>query len=134
MANDILLTKDGANTGNCALNNLAFEFSLLSSVAVLRGSKLFLDQRFLYQAILSEKIQRLIKESISGQAITRITLEKISNFSMSMPSLPEQQKIADCLVSFDALITAQIEKIDALKTHKKGLMQQLFPAMDEVST
>jgi type I restriction enzyme S subunit len=95
---------------------------------------LFLDQRFLYQAILSEKIQRLIKESISGQAITRITLEKISKFSMSMPSLPEQQKIADCLASLDALITAQAEKIDALKTHKKGLMQQLFPAMDEVST
>ena len=39
----------------------------------------------------------------------------------------EQQKIADCLTSLDALITAQIEQIAALKAHKKGLMQQLFP-------
>jgi len=44
----------------------------------------------------------------------------------------EQQKIADCLSSLDDLITAQTQKIDALKTHKKGLMQQLFPTLDEV--
>ena len=40
----------------------------------------------------------------------------------------EQQKIADCLSSVDDLITAQGQKIDALKVHKKGLIQQLFPA------
>ena len=43
------------------------------------------------------------------------------------PSLNEQQKIADCLSSLDALIAAYTEKLDALKTQKKGLMQQLFP-------
>ncbi|MBK6595744.1 MAG: restriction endonuclease subunit S [Burkholderiales bacterium] len=42
-------------------------------------------------------------------------------------SLKEQQKIADCLSSLDELIAAQARKVDALKTHKKGLMQQLFP-------
>lgn len=44
----------------------------------------------------------------------------------------EQQKIADCLTSIDELISNQAKKVDALKAHKKGLMQQLFPAMDEV--
>ena len=42
-------------------------------------------------------------------------------------SLAEQQKIADCLSSLDELIAAQTRKVDALKTHKKGLTQQLFP-------
>ena len=42
----------------------------------------------------------------------------------------EQQKIADCLSSIDELITAQSQKLYALKAHKKGLMQQLFPAAD----
>lgn len=41
---------------------------------------------------------------------------------VSLPSLKEQQKIADCLTSIDELITAQTQKLDALKTHKKGLM------------
>ena len=47
--------------------------------------------------------------------------------------LYEQQKIAACLSSLDELITAQAQKLATLKTHKKGLMQQLFPAVDEVN-
>ena len=46
-------------------------------------------------------------------------------------SLKEQQKIADCLSSLDELIAAQARKVDALKTHKEGLMQQLFPREGE---
>ena len=42
----------------------------------------------------------------------------------------EQQRIASCLSSLDALITAETQKLEALKTHKKGLMQQLFPSPD----
>ena len=47
------------------------------------------------------------------------------------PTLPEQQRIATCLSSLDALISAETQKHEALKTHKKGLMQQLFPAPTE---
>jgi type I restriction enzyme S subunit len=46
-------------------------------------------------------------------------------------SVAEQQKIADCLSSLDELIAAQARKVEALKTHKKGLMQQLFPREGE---
>lgn len=45
----------------------------------------------------------------------------------------EQQKIADCLASLDELIAAQIQELIALKTHKKGLMQQLFPVLHGAS-
>ena len=43
----------------------------------------------------------------------------------------EQQKIAECLSTLDELIGAESQKLDALKTHKKGLMQQLFPREGE---
>ena len=49
------------------------------------------------------------------------------------PTLPEQQHIATCLSSLDDLITAETQKHEALKTHKKGLMQQLFPSPEEVA-
>ena len=48
-----------------------------------------------------------------------------------IPSPAEQQKIAECLSSVDELLAAQARKVDALKTHKKGLMQQLFPREGE---
>ena len=45
-----------------------------------------------------------------------------------IPSPDEQHRIATCLSSLDALITAETQKHEALKSHKKGLMQQLFPS------
>lgn len=47
------------------------------------------------------------------------------------PSLPEQAEIANCLSSIDRLIAAQDKKVDALKDHKNGLMQRLFPRTGE---
>ena len=53
-------------------------------------------------------------------------------FITKAPHQAEQQRIADCLTSLDDLIAAQTQKLAALKTHKKGLMQQLFPSPEEV--
>ncbi len=64
---------------------------------------------------------------------TILNFAQIRSFGIPLPpTKDEQQRIADCLSSLDDLITAQTQKIDALKTHKKGLMQQLFPTLDEV--
>ena len=56
----------------------------------------------------------------------------ITEMPVTMPSLAEQQRIADCLTTLDDLIAAQTQKLEVLKTHKKGLMQQLFPSPEEV--
>lgn len=60
-----------------------------------------------------------------------ITNDDFIAMPLPVPSPKEQQKIANCLTSIDELITAQTQKLDALKTHKTGLMQQLFPAEGE---
>ena len=60
-----------------------------------------------------------------------ITISDFMNTPLLCPSLPEQHKIAACLTSLDTLITAQSQKLAALKAHKKGLMQQLFPQEGE---
>ena len=76
-------------------------------------------------------IYQLINWTPSIGAIQRLYNENILGAQVKFPSIPEQQKIAACLSSLDNLITAQSQRIDALKTHKKGLMQQLFPVLDE---
>ena len=63
-----------------------------------------------------------------GMGIQGFTKDDISNFLVFTTSLPEQQKIADCLSSLDILITAENEQLDTLKEYKAGLLQQLFPA------
>ena len=71
--------------------------------------------------------------SSTGARHDRMAIASDDFMAMPLPvSTPtEQQKIADCLSSLDELIAAQARKVDALKTHKKGLMQQLFPREGE---
>ena len=66
----------------------------------------------------------------TGIGAGKIELDHLKGFELFIPDTPEQQRIALCLSNLDALITAETQKLDALKTHKKGLMQQLFPVMD----
>ena len=64
--------------------------------------------------------------ALSG-TIPSINKSTIQNINIPLPSLPEQQKIADCLLSLDELIGLEKEKLEKLKEYKKGLLQNLFP-------
>ena len=83
---------------------------------------------FVYYALsgIADKIANLAGK----QAVPIVNKTLFSSVELSVPKLPEQNRIAICLSSLDELILAQSQKLAALKTHKKGLMQQLFPAMD----
>jgi type I restriction enzyme S subunit len=60
-----------------------------------------------------------------------ISISQFLSTAACRPDEAEQQKIAECLSSVDELIAAQARKLESLKTHKKGLMQQLFPREGE---
>ena len=75
--------------------------------------------------------ERLGETADGSRKARRIHAETFLSFPIALPSPAEQQKIADCLSSLDELIAAQARKVDALKTHKKGLMQLLFPREGE---
>jgi len=122
---DLLLTKDGANTGNAAINTISDEFSLLSSVAFLRF-KSACDPRFFLQYVLSRTGQQRLKDLMSGNAITRLTLQKIRSFSVPVPGFPEQVAIADILCDMDSEIEALERRRDKTKAIKQGMMQALL--------
>ena len=66
---------------------------------------------------------------------TNLRKEDVLGCPLSCPPLQdEQQCIADCLTSLDVLITAEAQKLETLKTHKKGLMQQLFPLIEDIES
>lgn len=64
-----------------------------------------------------------------GQAQPGLSVSVLEKVPVAIPiDIHEQQQIADCLGSIDGQIVAETRKLDALRTHKKGLMQQLFPS------
>lgn len=73
-----------------------------------------------------------IAQLAQGISVVHLYPSQLQTLSVSTPKNPkEQHKIASCLSSLDALITAQAEKIKQLKLHKKGLMQGLFPNIND---
>ena len=73
-----------------------------------------------------------IKKEAQGAKVFGISANRISAISVPVPAAEaEQQKIADCLGSLDDLIAAEDRKLEALRQHKQGLMQQLFPQSGE---
>jgi type I restriction enzyme S subunit len=71
---------------------------------------------------------------VTGAAPPKLTLGKLKEIPVPIPpNKKEGEAIAACLSNLDALITAETQKHEALKTHKKGLMQQLFPTPEEPS-
>lgn len=84
---------------------------------------------FLYYSLVN--ITPLIKSMPATSTLPIINKTDFSLFTIRIPQkYPEQQKIASCLSAVDDLIKAETEKIEALKAHKKGLMQGLFPKME----
>lgn len=72
-----------------------------------------------------------LKDYLTGMAQPKLNRAMLDIIPIPIPESKEQQKIAACLTALDDLISAQTQKIAKLKTHKRGLMQQLFPAVDE---
>jgi type I restriction enzyme, S subunit len=91
-----------------------------------------LDPVFLLEYVKRKDFYERLGEAADGsRKARRIHAETFESFSFALPAPAEQQKIANCLRSVDELIAAQARKVDALKTHKKGLMQQIFPREGE---
>lgn len=83
------------------------------------------------QNMHGKQLKRHITSGARNNGLLNISKENFFGVEIPTPSPAEQQKIANCLTSVDELIAAQAQKVDALKTHKKGLMQQLFPREGE---
>lgn len=121
----ILIALYGANSGEVAINPI--EGAINQAILCLESDQ---NKVFLFYNILSMQQRIVLKYIQGGQG--NMSAEIIKSILLHIPNASEQQRIADCLSSLDELITAQSQKIELLKDHKKGLMQQLFPRIDEV--
>lgn len=75
-----------------------------------------------------------LDDFITGMAQPKLNKAMLDRIPIPHTSVPEQQRMASCLSNLDALITAEAQKLVTFRTHKKGLMQQLFPSPEEVAT
>lgn len=126
---DVLYIKDGATTGIATINTIKEQFSLLSSVAVLKPKKNKLLAKYLVYKLNSNEVRNMMINNMSGVAITRLTLTKIKRAKMKFPTIEEQQEIVNILDKLLAKynkiknLEQQLEKIELLK---KAILAKAF--------
>jgi len=128
---DILMpSSDVTPDGLAKASSIALENVILGGDMNILRPKTNINSIFL--SYLLNHSKREIIKLVSGTTVKHIYPSQIATCTLTVAhNKNEQQKIASCLSSLDELIAAEGQKLDALKEHKKGLMQQLFPAKGE---
>ncbi len=125
-----VLVKTGSSYGKAAfIKNLPEKTTINPQLVVFKPTKI--NSYFLYLLVTNTSIQKQINETVVGGAIPTLSQDSISKFEIYIPKLTEQEKIANCISTLNELIVSQTQKIEQLKLHKKGLMQGLFPKIEE---
>jgi type I restriction enzyme S subunit len=123
-------SEDLADVGkSIELVNLNGERVLSGSHTILaRQKKMVFMVGFAGYLFKGRGVRGQIEKEAQGTKVLQVSSKRLADVDVVFPKkIVEQQKIADCLSALDACITAQTEQIAALKEHKKGLMQKLFP-------
>ncbi|WP_417767032.1 restriction endonuclease subunit S [Stappia sp.] len=126
---DVLYIKDGATTGLAIVNPLSEEFSMLSSVALIRPAEL-LDAHFLKCQLNSPELFARMTGDMTGSAIRRLTLTTIGRQKVCVPPLAEQKRIVAKLDALSARSTRArdaLARIDTLvKRYKQAVLSKAF--------
>ena len=111
---DVLYIKDGATTGYAAINQYDFEFSMLSSLALLKVNEKIINAEYLVSWLNNPNAKASILTNMAGGAIKRLTLTKINALPILLPPLELQTQFAQI-----------VEKIEALKAQYQQSLQEL---------
>lgn len=126
----LCISEDGANL---VARTYPIAFSISGQTWVNNHAHVLKFKERCTQLIVENYLNSIsLLDFLTGMAQPKLNRAKLDIIPIPLPDLQEQQRIADCLASLDQLITLQAQRIDALKLHKKGLMQQLFPSVNEV--
>lgn len=84
------------------------------------------NPEFFALTISSGTSQKRLSKLAQGKSVVHLHNEDLSGLQIKVPSLAEQQKIADFLSNVDSIITAETKILNILQKKKKALMQKLF--------
>ncbi|MBA4093960.1 MAG: restriction endonuclease subunit S [Candidatus Accumulibacter sp.] len=126
---DVLLNITGASIGRSAVaDSRIVGGNVNQHVCIIRVKADELNPVLLNQFLISERGQKQIDGFQAGGNRQGLNFAQIRSFDIPIPPTEsEQQRVADCLSSLDAVIVAEGGKLEGLISHKKGLIQQLFP-------
>ncbi|MFL9483676.1 restriction endonuclease subunit S [Chitinophagaceae bacterium LWZ2-11] len=129
---DLLFARTGASVGKSYLHQKE-DGKIYFAGFLIRFAIKNVVPYFIYAQTLTEQYQKWVSKTSMRSGQPGINAEEYKSYPIVLPlTIEEQKKIASCLSSLDEVITANNQKLEQLKEHKKGLMQNLFPQEEEM--
>jgi type I restriction enzyme S subunit len=122
---DILFTTE-APLGNVALVPDERKYILSQRTILLKPHQEIASSKFLFQLLLSDEFQRMLKDYSSGSTAKGIQRKKLEQLFVAVPPLSEQYAIARALSDVDALLDLLDRLIAKKRNLKQAAMQQLL--------
>lgn len=123
---DVLYIKDGATTGIAMVNTLEEEFTLLSSVALLKQDRSIINGYFLAALLNNEDMYLDIRNNMGGAAITRLTIAKLNVIKVIVPPIAIQEQFAKFVKQTDKSKVVVQKALDEAQLLFDSLMQKYF--------
>ncbi len=123
---DVLYIKDGATTGIAMVNSLDEEFSLLSSVALLKQNREIINGYYLCSALNNSEMYSNIRGTMGGAAITRLTITKLKQIKLPIPPIEIQNQFAHFIQQIDKLKIEVQNSLVETQALFDSLMQKYF--------
>lgn len=125
----LCVSEDGANL---AARTYPIAFSISGKTWVNNHAHVLRFSHRYTQNIVESYLNMInLQDFLTGMAQPKLNRAKLDIIPIPFPEEEEQQKIAGCLSEIDTMITEQLNKVEQLKAQKKGLMQGLFPSLEE---
>jgi type I restriction enzyme S subunit len=120
---DILFQMVRPYQGNNLFFDITGDYVASTGYAQIRTME---NPRFLYQSLHLENFTAEVMNRCTGTSYPAINSSGLALILITIPSLPEQTKIANFLTAIDEKITNNQTQLDAVKQYKQGLLQQMF--------
>ncbi len=126
----LCISEDGANLVD---RNYPIAFTINGKTWVNNHAHVLRFENKNMQILVEKYINSInVEDFLTGMAQPKLNRKKLDSIPIPLPKDPrEQQKIAECLVSIENIIVSETQYLEQLKEHKKGLMQLLFPNLNE---
>ena len=136
MKGDILYIKDGATAGIACVNQLESEFSLLSSVALIKPKKSAIMAEYLAHQLNCQLLKTFVLRNLVGGAMTRFTIDLIKRFPVICPPINEQADIVkhihEQIAPIDQAITRAQREIDLMCEYRTRLISDVVTGQVDV--
>jgi restriction endonuclease, S subunit len=123
---DVLYIKDGVTTGTAMVNTLEEEFTLLSSVALLKQDRNIMNGFFLCNLLNNKEMYLDIRRNMGGAAITRLTITKLNEIQIIVPPIQLQNEFANFVKEVNKSKVEVQRALDEAQLLFDSLMQKYF--------